>query len=335
MTIKLAFAGTGWVSKVHARAAKLLPQVELYAVVNHRCESMQSFANEFDIPRTFTDLDDLLSDGGADALVVGTPNALHAPQTMAALRHGMHVLVEKPMALNASEANAMWAASVESGALLMLAHNWRFHEEVKWLRAQIQSGRLGDIVRTHGFSIHMDWGPSGWFTRKDLAGGGALADMGVHAIDTARFLLGDPLPKSVFARTGTHYIESDVDDTAELIITWQDETYSHLEAGWWQPYAGGAEAAAGVYGTLGYGSIFPTRLKLRHPDGEIEMVDAGYPFPRQADSVHAMYERQMAYFIGCIEQDIQPSPGGTEGWVNMRIIDAAYQSSQSGQVVEI
>ncbi|MEM5775469.1 MAG: Gfo/Idh/MocA family oxidoreductase, partial [Anaerolineaceae bacterium] len=227
MTIKLAFAGTGWISKVHARAALLLPQVELAAVVNHRSESLQTFADEFGIPRRYEHLDELLEEGGVDALVVSTPNALHAPQTIAALKHGIHVLVEKPTALNASEAYEMRQTGIETGAMLMLAHNWRFHDETRWLREQTLSGRLGKIIRTHGFSIHQDWGPAGWFTQKKLAGGGALADMGVHAIDTARFLLGDPIPRSVYAKTGTHYMDADVDDTAELIITWEDGSYSH------------------------------------------------------------------------------------------------------------
>ena len=339
MTIKLAFAGTGGIAKVHARAASLLNNVELAAAVNHRLGSLQSFGDEFGIRRTYLALEDLLNDGDVDALVVSTPNALHAPQTILALLQGIHVLVEKPMSMNASQAYDMLSASSESGAALMLAHNWRFHEEVQWLQKQVQSGRLGKIVRTRGFSVHVDWGPSGWFIQKALAGGGALADMGVHAIDTARFLLGnslgEPLPKSVYARTGTHYIDADVDDTAELIIAWREGFYSHIEAGWWQPYAIGSEAASGVYGALGYGSLFPTQLKLRHPDGQIEMVDPGYPFPIRPGSVQDMYEKQMAYFIDCITKDIHPVPGGMEGWINMQIIDAAYQSAETGQTVEL
>ncbi len=335
MAVRLAFAGTGWISKVHARAARLLPQVEFAAVVNHRPESMQTFADEFSIPRTYEHLEDLLENGGVDALVVSTPNVLHASQTVAALRAGVHVLVEKPTAMNAAQAYEMRQASIETGSLLMLAHNWRFHEETQWLREQVLNQRLGKIIRTRGFSIHKDWGPAGWFTQKELAGGGALADMGVHAIDTARFLLGDPIPKSVFARTGTHYMDADVDDTAELIINWEDGSYSHLEAGWWQPFSYGEEAAAGVYGSRGYGSVFPTRLKLRQPNGPVEMVYAGFPFPRREESVQQMYENQMAYFIRCIQHNTKPTPGGTEGWINMLIIDAAYQSSQSGEVVQI
>ncbi len=123
-----------------------------------------------------------------DALVVSTPNYLHASQTIAALQAGVHVLVEKPMAMNASEAEQMCEASAKSGAQLMLAHCWRFDEEAIWLKAHL--ARIGRIIRTKGYGNHIQWGPSGWFTQKQFAGGGAMADVGVHAIDTTRFLLG-------------------------------------------------------------------------------------------------------------------------------------------------
>jgi predicted dehydrogenase len=344
MTLKLAFAGTGSISKIHAQAAQKLPQVALAAVVNHRPESMTAFADAFNIPRRYAAVEDLLREGGVDALVVSTPNYLHAPQTIAALHAGVHVLVEKPMAMNAEEARIMEAASRDSGALLMLAHNWRFHEEVRWMREQVQAGRLGRIIRTKGYSVHVNWGPSGWFTRKSLAGGGALSDMGIHAIDTARYLLGDPLPKSVYAQVGTHYLDGErgvdaaeiVDDTDVLLITWQDGSTSYIESGWWQPHSEGAEAAARLYGTSGYGSVFPTRLQLRDPDGRAEQIaDPGYPDSHQSGSVQAMYERQMATFVDCVMQDRQPMPGGAEGRVNMQIVDAAYRSAETGQVVEI
>ena len=80
-----------------------------------------------------------------------------------------------------------------------LGHMWRFDTEVNYLKKAVESGRLGRIIKTKGYGIHENWGPSGWFTQKDLAGGGALADMGVHAIDTVRYILGDPKPQTVYA----------------------------------------------------------------------------------------------------------------------------------------
>ena len=131
--MKIAFAGTGYISKIHAQAAQHCG-AELSAVVNHKPESMAAFAEGFGIPRQYQTVEALLSDGGVDALVVSTPNYLHAEQAIAALRAGVHVLVEKPMSMNTQEAQQMCRAAEESGAVLMVAHCWRFDEEVLWLK---------------------------------------------------------------------------------------------------------------------------------------------------------------------------------------------------------
>ncbi len=166
-------------------------------------------------------------------------------------------MVEKPMSMNAQEAEQMCEAADKSGALLMVAHCWRFHPDVQWLREQ--SAKLGKIIRTKAYSVHVHWGPSGWFTQKKFAGGGAMADMGVHALDTTRFLLGDPQPVSVYAKIGTYYMECDVDDTGVIIVEWDNGTVSYIETGWWQPHSDGPEAGAQLYGTKGFGQVFPTR----------------------------------------------------------------------------
>src|SRR6478672_1668720 len=112
--MRIAFAGTGGINNTHARAAKKLG-LELVAAVNHRPESMAAFADGFGIPRQYATVEDLLKDGDVDALVVSTPNYLHASQTITALSAGVHVMVEKPMAMNAREAEHMCEAAENSG----------------------------------------------------------------------------------------------------------------------------------------------------------------------------------------------------------------------------
>ena len=276
----------------------------------------------------------MITTGGIDALVIGTPNFLHAPQAIAALKAGIHVMVEKPMAMTTVEALAMRAAAQKSGAQLMVAHCWRFDEDVLWLKTRAE--QLGRIIRTKGYGVHANWGPGGWFTQKALAGGGALADMGVHAIDTARFLLGDPQPVSVYARVGTYYGDFDVDDTGVMLINWENGVTSYIESGWWQPHMDGPEAATQLYGVKGFGQIFPTRIEIPDTVNEkLDVIEAGFPFPRTEHCPQEMYDRQMAHFIESILAKKTSNPGAAEGLVNMRILEAAYQSSQTGQVVEI
>ena len=216
----------------------------------------------------------------------------------------------------------------------MVAHCWRFDQDVLWLKEQ--SPKLGNIIRTKGYGVHTHWGPSGWFTQKELAGGGALADMGIHALDTARFLLGDPKPVSVYAKLGTYYQDFDVDDTGVLLIEWENGATSYIESGWWQPHADGPEAATQLYGTDGFGQLFPTRLEIQNMEKEgIDVIDSGYAFPRDEHCPQSMYDAQMTYFIECIREKKTPVPGAAEGLTNMKVVDAAYTSSRTGKVVKI
>jgi len=331
--MKIAFAGTGYINKIHAQAARNLG-VELAAVMNHKADSMVEFGKRFGITRQYESMDVMLKDGDVDAIVISTPNYLHAPQTIAALNVGVHVMVEKPMAMNAAEAEQMNEAAEKSGALLMVAHCWRFDPDVLWLKEQ--SAKLGRIIRTKGYGVHTHWGPAGWFTQKELAGGGAMADMGIHALDTARYLLDDPKPVSVYAKIGTHYKDFDVDDTGVVMVEWDNGATSYFESGWWQPHSDGPEAATQLYGTQGFGQLFPTQLELPNVNKQrLDLIKSGFKFPRKEHCPQSMYDAQMAHFIECIRKNKTPNPGGAEGLINMKVVEAAYKSSKTGNVVKI
>lgn len=328
--IRLAITGAGYIAKIHAQAAQNTPGVDLVAVVERFAKTARPFTNKFGLKNHYSTIEDLVSAGGIDALIIGTPNYLHAPQAISALQAGIHVMVEKPMAMNAQGAYKMVKASQKSSALLMVAHCWRFDPEVLWLRQQVASGRLGNIIRTKSYGVHKLWGPSGWFTERQLAGGGAMLDVGIHALDTTRFLLGDPQPDSVYARLGTYYTDYDVDDTGLMIVNWQGGAISYIESGWWQPYTDGPEAATQLYGVKGFGQLFPTFVQ----EGT-QKEDPGFSFPRKEHMPQGLFDAQMAYFIQCVQQQLTPNPGGMEGWINMKVIDAAYKSSRTGKAVRV
>jgi len=328
--LKFAIAGAGYISKIHAEAIKSIPDVELVAIVERFPETARPLADKYHIKHHYETVNDLLKFGGIDALIIGTPNYLHCPQAIAALQAGVHVMVEKPMAMNAQEAHQMLEASQRNGTLLMVAHCWRFDPEVLWLRKQVADGRLGEIIRTKGYGVHALWGPKGWFTQREYAGGGAMADVGIHALDTARFLLGDPHPESVFARIGTYYTDYDVEDTGILILNWEGGAVSYIESGWWQPYTDGPEAATQLYGTKGFGQIYPTYI-LNQSTKE----DPGFTFPRKNHAPQSLYNAQIAYFVQCIRAHLTPNPGAVEGWINMKVVDAAYESAKTGSVIAV
>ena len=328
--IKLAIAGAGYIAKIHADAAESLPDVELVAVVEKYPKTAKPFVKRYHLQHQYKTIDGLLKEGGVDALVIGTPNYLHASQAIKAMQAGMHVMVEKPMAMNSKDAHKMLEASQKFGTILMVAHCWRFDPEVLWLRKQVEAGRLGKIIRTKGYGVHALWGPSGWFTQKKFAGGGAMADMGIHALDTARFLLGDPLPESVYARIGTYYTDYNVDDTGILLVNWENGTTSYIESGWWQPHSDGPEAATQLYGDKGFGQTYPTFVS--NQEGK---DDPGFTHPRKDHAPQSLYNDQLEYFLQCIRTKQTPKPGGLEGYINMKIIDAAYKSAKTGKVVRV
>ena len=310
--IRVALLGSGYVQEFHARAVHEHPSAELVAVANWREQSATALAERFAIPRVTTDWNEIVEASHVDAAVVATPNALHAPQATALLRNGKHVMVEKPMARSVAECDEMIDAARSSGTYLMVAHCWRFRDEVRAMRERIASDELGEVVKTHGYGAHAKWGPSGWFVDPALAGGGALLDMGVHAIDTARFLLGDPTPTRVCATVGTRYGTYEVDDDGVLLITWSNGTNSVVESGWWQPHVGGLEADTEVYGTKGYARIWD-------------------PEPPSEDYKHdtqPMYSAQMAEFLDAIAEGRQPRPSGEDGRVVMQVVEEAYGSAR-------
>ena len=310
--MKVALFGCGWIQEFHARGV-LAHGDELIAVTNHREESARAFAETFRIPRVTTDWEALARDPDVEAAIVATPNYLHAPQAIALLEAGKHVLVEKPMAVSVAECDAMIAAAHRGGARLMVAHCWRFHPDVLAVRNRVAAGEFGEIVKTRGYGVHAGWGPSGWFAEKELAGGGALVDMGVHAIDTARFLLGDPEPARVCATLGTRYGTYDVDDDGILLITWSQGTNSIVESGWWHPHKEGLEAETEIYGTKGYTRIFPRE----EPSEDYEHC------------TQPMYTAQMAEFLGGVTDGRQPRPSGEDGRVVMQIVEEAERSAGS------
>ncbi|MFC4094290.1 Gfo/Idh/MocA family protein [Euzebyella saccharophila] len=332
-SIKVAFIGAGYIADYHARAIQKIAHVEMLAVVARTLKSAQRFASKYKIPQAYDDIKPLLENRAIDAVILSTPNALHTPHALAFLDYGKDVFIEKPLAISEKEALKIETAANNIHKKVMVGHMWRFDQEAKYLKEVIERGDLGKIIKTKGYGIHENWGPSGWFTDKKLAGGGALADMGVHAIDTVRFLLNDPKPVKVYARIATNFGDYEVDDTGILVITWSNGTESIIESGWWQPHMDGPEASTAIFGTEGYARLFPTSLKFK--DGDSREILSPTFSKKNEHCDQTIYDKQMAYFIDCIQKNRIPVPGLKEGIVVNKIVDAAYKSSKLGEAINI
>jgi predicted dehydrogenase len=314
--LRAVVLGYGFIGDMHVRAAATLDDVDVVGVSGHRLDRATEFARRHGIDRVTTDWAELCAEPDVDLVIIGTPNSLHAAQAIHALDHAKHVLVEKPMATNTIDADLMIAAAERADRILAVGHMWRYHPDVIALRDRVSAGGFGSIVRTHGWGVHAGWGPSGWFTDPELAGGGALIDMGIHAIDTARFLLGDPDAVRVTASIGIgRFSDALVDDDGIVVVDWSNGVRSSIEFGWWQPRLGGLEADTEILGTGGTDRIWTMAL------------------PPPTDYVHCdvpMYAAQLADVAAACRHGTTPVASSEVGRTALGIVEAAYADADAG-----
>ncbi len=168
----------------------------------------QDSAREFGVDHAFASTAELCASPDVDAVFVTTPDALHVKDVLEAIRHGKPVLCEKPMARNGDEARAMVSAAREAGVMLGVAHVMRFEESVKLFRQQIAAAAIGrpQLARADFLAPQLS-SPRRWINDPKLATGGPLADVGVHCIDTLRFVLGkEVLAVSARAHYDEHWV---------------------------------------------------------------------------------------------------------------------------------
>ncbi len=201
--LNLAFIGAGGVLSHQMKHLKPVPNVAAVAVADVSEGALTWAKSEFGIPHAFPDYRRMLAEmPQIDAVSVCTPNALHAEHAVAALEAGKHVLVEKPMAMNAAEGRRMLDAARAAGRQLVVGFQHRFEAKSRLIRRQIESGAFGKILYVRAQALRRRGIPSwGVFGRKDLQGGGPLIDVGVHVLETAHFLIGSPRPLTATANT--------------------------------------------------------------------------------------------------------------------------------------
>ena len=166
--------GAGYIAEYHARALQKIDDVEIKAVAAITVEQAKEFADRYDIETvtdnalTFLDRDEI------DVVLINTPNYLHTPFAVDFIKNHKDVFLEKPMAMNSDEGKLIADLAKNNDQIVMVGHMWRFDEEVNYIKSIISSGKIGKVFKTKGYGIHENWGPGGWFTQKDKAGGGSF-----------------------------------------------------------------------------------------------------------------------------------------------------------------
>lgn len=335
--VRIGVLGTGSaVRDFHLPALAANSGVKIVAIGNHRAASLEPLARAFNVEKTYTDFDVMARDPEIDAVINALPNYLHAPVTISMLQRGKHVLCEKPMATTVAQAQAMAATADAARRKLMIAHVWRSNEEVQWLREIVRTGKIGTITKAKAHAIVVGRGPksNSWFVRPEMSAGGALADVGIHGIDTLSFLFDDRLnPVKVTARTANNERPLEVEDTASVVIEYDNGLVAQLEAGWYHAHASDPHGAIELFGTEGYARTLPARLEYRGKGASRESVPSSdSPQPHIG---LPMYAAQIDHFLACILEDRPPPCDGHQGVRNMIVLEAAYASARGGSSVSL
>jgi UDP-N-acetylglucosamine 3-dehydrogenase len=295
--------------------------------------------------KAYTDFEAMLKHPGLDAVVIGTPNYLHAPQTIAALKAGKHVLVEKPMALSREEAKAMIAAAQEAKKFLMVGQNQRLDRAHQKAREIIATGRLGKALTFRTAFKHrgpetwsVDTGPGTWFFNKKLAGMGVCGDLGIHKADLMRFLLGDDIVE-VSAMIGTQhksYADGkriDVDDNAMLLCRTKSGIMGSIIISW-SNYGESESNYTVIYfeqGVMMLASDPKYGVIVRHKSGEEELYKTGAMSTNEKQVRSGVSDM----LVQSILDNKPPSIDGNEGYKSLSVILTAFESQAQGKTLPV
>jgi predicted dehydrogenase len=353
--IRVGIIGAGNIGNVHIQVLSgLTDHCEVVAVTDSFLPLAERRAQEHGIPSICQSVEEMLSRADIDVVVIGVPNKTHAEIAIAALQAGKNVLLEKPMGLNAYDAKAIVRAEQQSGKTLMVSHQMRWDWIPLQVRQQVARGELGRIytAKTGWFRRKGIPGWGAWYTRQDEAGGGPLIDIGVHMLDTAFFLMGDPKPVSVFGSTyaefgpkkrglgtwGTPNWDGyyDVEDLATAFIKMEDGSSLTLEVSW--AVHGDLENNAPFIHLMGSeggavirGAGASQKGKFLSEQFDLPM-EVGLATPAQDEGPRV---RKMRHFLECVRTGQEPSTNAMTGLRSNLIIDAIYESSRTGNEVKL
>ncbi len=337
--VRVGLIGSGFVSGIHREALKRAPAAEVVAVAspNHAGE----FSSRHNIRRWFADYRHMLDMKDLDMVVLGLPNDLHCQATVDAAAAGKHVVCEKPLAMNLAEADRMIEACHRARVKLMYAEELCFAPKYVRLKQLVDEGALGNIHLVKQSEKHS--GPhSAWFWDVSRSGGGVTMDMGCHAIQFFRWMLGQPRAESVYAemRTSVHQDKTAGDDHSLLVVNFESGATGLAEESWVKP--GGMDDCAEVYGSAGvaYADLLQGSSILAYSERGVGYavekagLTHGWSFTIFEEIWNYGFPQEFEHFVDCVLNDQQPLITGEDGWVVLEIIFAAYESARTGRRVE-
>ncbi|MFC4769972.1 Gfo/Idh/MocA family protein [Effusibacillus consociatus] len=355
--IRIGLIGAGGIARYrHLPCCAAIADVEVVAVFDAVEETARQAAAKFNIPTVFDDYRQMLEQKDIAAVLITTPNVYHAPIAIDAMQAGKHVLCEKPMASTLQAAEEMVRVQKETGRTLMIALNNRFRPDSHWMKNLIAEGAVGPIY--HGKTGWMrragipGWG--GWFTTRELSGGGPLIDVGVHMLDLALWLMGNPEPVAVSGVTYRKFGDRpdrqirtwnvanpqgvfDVEDMASAFVRCTDGSTLTLDVSW----AANIEKERRFLQLLGEtgGLECENDRVMYYGERGGQLVGMLPQFSWGTDE-QASLERDgglpmIREFARAIRSGTTPLCSGEEGLRISRILDALYRSAQEGREIRL
>lgn len=358
MSTKVGVIGAGGMAHYHIQGFRKAG-AEVVAMADVNVEAAKAFAEKHDIPNVYGSVEELL-ESDVDAVSIIVPNKFHAPLSIQVLEAGKHVFCEKPPALKASQVEEMIAARDKAGKFLMFNFNNRARPESREMMKMISAGEAGKIN-----SAQAKWcrrtgipGFGGWFTTKELSGGGPVIDL-LHMLDLAMYFMGNPKPSYVIGQTFDDHITdkgfkgpwgipdreggvTDVEAAAHGFVTFETgQTLSFQMS--WAEMVKREEVSVVFQGVTMGGKV----ERLFGEDGvdetaidtcEIYVQEDGKSVDKKIEVEECEDMGRIdsaANFIEALEGRSEPLNNAEQGLALMQIIDAVYQSAESGKPIEI
>ncbi len=328
--IRFGIAGFG----LHA-AKRLMPgfalaqKCKVVALSRRDADKARANSVQYGIPHVFASTEELCRCPDVDAVLVTTPNVCHLQDVLTAVAARKPVLCEKPMGMNAEECRRMVEAAHGAGVLLGVAQVFRFEESTKRFRERIAAGDIGHPIFARAEFSYPGAGHSRlWINKRAIAGGGPIADVGVHCIDALRYILQDEA-RLVSALGRQDQQSGDVEAAAVINLEFRRGTLATVLVSTRAEYRTPLEIVGDAGAIRGENA-----LNVEHPV-KIELWRGGELTAEETVSNQLAYAKQVDAFATAVEEkEAFPVPG-EEGWRNQVILDAAYHSLLSGKSEEV
>jgi len=326
--LNIALVGLGTYAKILATGLKKSKHCQLAGVVTSRIEKARDWQQTYGFPEknmyTYDNFDEIAKNQDIDLVYIVLPNGLHKEYTLRAANAGKHVIVEKPMALNAKECKDMIKACKNAGVQLAVGYRLHYephHLEIKRLGQEKVFGSVRMIEASLGYDI-TGMSPDHWYFKKELAGGGALVNLGIYCIQSNRYVIGEE-PISV---------------TAQFAPKTKPELFKEVEENisWQLNFPGGA-----VCNSMTTSNCHVDRFYAAAEHGFFEMSPAlSYgPFKGRSslgELDFPVINQQAAQLDGIAKhilsgENVPSHISGDEGLKDMRIIDAIYKAAETGK----